>query len=70
MTEKNKDWITGAFETASETLFDILKTPQLTGVHFEFDYRIDECPKIKYEIERLSISQNYILPSKEEEESE
>lgn len=55
MSINNKKWIDGAFEIASETLLDILKTPQLTGVHFEFDCRVDDLPKITYEIERLSL---------------
>lgn len=54
----NKEWVVKAFETASEALLDILKTPQLESVHFEFDCRMDELPKMTYEIERLSLKED------------
>lgn len=56
-------WTEEAFETASKALLEILNTPLLTSAHFEFDFSLDEPPKITYKIERLSLK----VPEKENE---
>ena len=55
MSDK-KEWIVGAFETA-EALRELLNTPQLTGLHFEFDCEVDEIPKMTYRVNRLSLKE-------------
>lgn len=61
MADKRK-WIEGAFETGAQTLLELINTPQLTKLHFEFDVEVGEIPTMQYVVTRLSI--------KEEQESE
>lgn len=54
---EQRDWLVGAFETASETLRELLNTPQITSLHFEFDCEAGEIPTMTYRIKRLSLKE-------------
>ena len=62
-----RDWIVAAFEVAAEVLTELVNTPQLTGLHFEFDCEVDEIPSMKYEVRRLSVKEK---PAEMEGETE
>lgn len=53
----SKELIEGAFETASKTLLELLNTPQIADLHFEFDYSHNEVPTMTYRINRYSIKE-------------
>lgn len=61
-----RDWVVAAFETAAEVLTELVNTPQLTGLHFEFDCNVDEVPTMAYEVRRLSLKEE----QKEAEDNE
>jgi len=65
MNEK-RDWIVGAFETASQALLELLNTPQITSLHFEFDCKVDEIPTMTYSVERLSLKDKVDCAEREE----
>jgi len=45
-----RDWVVAAFETAAQVLTELANTPQLTGLHFEFDCELNEVPTMSYEV--------------------
>ena len=61
-----RDWVVAAFETAAQVLTELVNTPQLTGLHFEFDCEVNEVPTMSYEVRRLSVKEE----QKEAEENE
>ena len=61
-----RDWVVAAFETAAEVLTELVNTPQLTGLHFEFDCEVGEVPTMRYEVKRFSVKEE----QKEAEDNE
>lgn len=62
-----RDWVVASFETAAEVLTELVNTPQLTGLHFEFNCEADEVPTMRYEVRRLSLKEK---PAEEEDKTE
>lgn len=65
-----RDWVVAAFATAAQVLTELVNTPQLTGLHFEFDCKLGEVPIMKYEVQRLSLKEEPAETDDEEEDNE
>lgn len=42
-------------ETAAQILLDLLQTPQLSRLNFEFEVGVDRLPFVKYTVERFAV---------------
>ena len=40
-------------ESAAALLTELIKTPKLKAIHFEYDSSVEEVPIVKYSIERF-----------------
>lgn len=45
-------------DEAIKILLDLIKTPQLCDIHFEFDARVEKAPSVSYTIKRFAVKTN------------
>lgn len=46
-------------EEAIEILRELMKTPQLVDLHFEFEIGVDKLPMVQYEIKRFAYREKF-----------
>lgn len=45
-------------ETAAQILLDLMQTPQLSRLNFEFEVGVERLPFVKYTVERFAVDED------------